>query len=166
MGERLAEQIEVTRASLSEKLIVHNLMQLYGHDFSEFDGADVDEYGLYRYDSIDHYWTEENCFPYLVRVGGKFAGLALLQRETKDDGSHNMFMAEFFILKKYRGQGIGQKVAFALFDRHSGEWQVSEIAQNYPAQAFWRKIIARYTGGPFEEEVLDDGCVLQTFLKR
>ncbi len=98
-----------------------------------------------------------------MRVAGKLAGFALVELSTRENGSPYTFMAEFFIMKKYRGQGIGQLVAFHLFDFYSGEWQVSEIAHNYPAQAFWRKIIGRYTDGQFEEEVIEDGDVLQRF---
>lgn len=163
MGENMAGSVEVRRASIGEKLIMRHLMQLYSYDFTEFDGVDADEYGLYRYDYLDHYWTEEKRLPFLVRVAGNLAGFALVKKERKDDGSPYTYMAEFFIMKKYRGQGIGQAVAFQLFDLFPGEWQVSEIAQNYPAQAFWRKIIARYTQGHYVEEVLDDGEVVQIF---
>jgi predicted acetyltransferase len=72
-------------------------------------------------------------------------------------------MVDFFILKKYRRQGIGQYVAYSLFDQFPGEWQVSEIAHNLPAQAFWRKIISRYRNGDFREELTEHGDVLQIF---
>lgn len=163
MTESPAEQIEVKRATIGEKLLLRHLVQLYSYDFTEFDHVDVDEDGLYRYDYFDHYWTEENRHPYILRVGGKPAGFAFIKVERADDGSPYTYMAEFFIMKKYRGQGIGQAVAVQLFDRYPGVWEVSEIAQNRPAQAFWRKIIGRYTGGKFEEETFDDGDVLQRF---
>ncbi len=163
MGEQLAGAVEVKRASISEKLIMRHLIQLYSYDFTEFDGVDADEYGLYRYDYLDHYWTEEKRHPYLVRVAGKLAGFALIKVNHKDDGTLSPYMAEFFIMKKYRGKGIGQVVAFYLFDLYPGEWEVSEIAQNYPAQAFWRKIIGRYTNGQFEEQMLEDGDIVQIF---
>jgi predicted acetyltransferase len=163
MGENIIEEIEVTRATVHEKLILRHLIQLYSYDFTEFDGVDADDYGLYRYDYFDHYWTEETRQPYLVRVAGKLAGFALVKTEKREDGTPYTFMAEFFIMKKYRGQGIGQVVAYHLFDLYPGEWEVSEIAHNYPAQAFWRKIIGRYTGGQFEEEIMEDGEVLQLF---
>ena len=111
----------------------------------------------------DNYWTEAKRHPYLVRVAGKLAGFALVKTEKHDDGTPYTYMAEFFIMKKYRGQGIGEAVAYWLFDHYPGDWEVSEIAQNVPAQAFWRKIIGRYTGGQFEEEVIEDGDVLQSF---
>jgi predicted acetyltransferase len=165
MGERLAGRIEVRRASTAEKVVVRHLMQLYNHDFAEFDGNDVGEDGLYAhaYD-LDRYWTGTTRHPFLVRVDGKLAGFALMEIEQKDDGSPYCFLAEFFIMKKYRGQGVGQAVAFALFDRYPGEWQVSQIERNLPAQVFWRKVIGRYTGGHFNENILEDGEVLQTFI--
>jgi predicted acetyltransferase len=71
-------------------------------------------------------------------------------------------MADFFILKKYRDQGIGQAAAFQLFDRFPGLWTVSELKFNLPAQAFWRTIISRYAGR-FSEYVAEDGCFVQDF---
>jgi predicted acetyltransferase len=163
MGESLAESVEVRRASIGDKIILRHLIQLYSYDFTEFVDIEMDEHGLYRYDYFDHYWTEEKRLPFLVRVAGKFAGFAFMKKEVKDDGSPYSYIAEFFIMKKYRGKGIGQAAAFQLFDLFPGEWQISELATNYPAQAFWRKIIGRYTGGAFEETVMEDGDVLQVF---
>lgn len=163
MESHLVDKVSVQRAAVHEKLILRHLLQLYCYDFTEFDGADVDDYGLYPYNYLDHYWTEENRHPYLVRVAGKLAGFALIRLLKNDEGADFTYMSEFFIMKKYRGKGIGQQVAFHLFDLYPGIWEVSEIATNYPAQAFWRKIIGRYTGGNFKEEIMEDGDVLQTF---
>ena len=166
MSENPTAQVEVAPASIQEKLILRHLIQLYSYDFTEFDGVDADDYGLYRYDYFDHYWTDTQRRPYLVRVAGKLAGFALLRLAHRDDGTPYTSMAEFFIMKKYRGKGVGQAAAFYLFDQYPGDWEVSEIAGNRPAQAFWRKIIGRYTGGQYEEETLDDGDVIQTFKGR
>ncbi len=46
--------IEVTEA---DKPVVRNLLELYQHDFSEFDDRDVDAHGLYGYPYLDHYWV-------------------------------------------------------------------------------------------------------------
>jgi predicted acetyltransferase len=47
-------------------------------------------------------------------------------------------------------------MARQVFDRFPGRWQVRELHNNTPAQAFWRAIIGRYTEGPFEEQQWDD----------
>jgi predicted acetyltransferase len=50
-------------------------------------------------------------------------------------------LAEFFILKRYRRTGIGLHAAQALFDRFRGRWQLSILARNAPAIAFWRRVL-------------------------
>jgi len=79
-----------------------------------------------------------------------------------EEGAPYTDVADFFILKKYRGQGIGQAAAFQLFDQYPGPWTVSELILNLPAQAFWRTIIGRYSGRQFTDYVSDD-CFVQDF---
>jgi predicted acetyltransferase len=149
--------IEVAEAVLHEKAIVRYLIELYRHDFSEFDDTDVDDFGLYGYRYLDHYWTEDGRYPFLVRVDGRIAGFALVRRR---DGLVTAgpvsSVAEFFILRKYRRRGVGERVARWLFERFPGSWEVQQTAENAPAQTFWRNVIERYTADQYREVVLDD----------
>jgi len=149
-------KIAVQAASVIDKTVLRNLMELYAYDFTEFDGCDVDVHGLYGYHRLDHYWTDEGRFPFLVRVDGKLAGFVLVRtlEEPADGPTHSI--AEFFVLKKYRRQGVGRAVAQRVFDPFPGAWSVSQIASNRPAQAFWRKVIAEYTHGEYGETWQDD----------
>jgi predicted acetyltransferase len=65
----------------------------------------------------------------------------------------HFWMDEFFVMQKYRRQGVGEHVATCLFDRFAGTWEVGEIPNNVNGQAFWRKVIGRYTGGHYEEQM-------------
>jgi predicted acetyltransferase len=51
---------------------------------------------------------------------------------------------------------VGEHVARTLFDRFPGRWEVSELRDNLAAQAFWRRVIGRYTGSAYREVTLDD----------
>jgi len=148
--------VELHPAQVEDKAILRQLLELYAYDFSEYDGADVDTHGLYGYDRLDHYWTEEGRAPFLVRVAGKWAGLALVREVTLPDSRPAHSIAEFFILRKYRRQGIGRMVARRLFDMFRGAWEVGQMAVNHQAQAFWRAVIADYTNGCFEETTRAD----------
>ena len=64
-------------------------------------------------------------------------------------------MAEFFIMRKYRRQGIGEYVARYIFDQFTGAWQVGQIYENKSAIAFWRRVINRYSQGDFQEHDLN-----------
>lgn len=144
--------MQVVEAGLAHKPVIARLLELYQYDFSEFDGEDVDDDGFYGSPSLDRYWTEADRCPFLLRVDGKWAGFALVRTGDPHD------MAEFFVMRKYRGAGIGTRFARDLFARFPGRWQVREIRANEPAQAFWRRAIPV----PFDEAEWERGP-MQTF---
>src|SRR3990172_5018318 len=117
--------IDVRPADVTERPVLRHLMELYLYDFSQFDGADVGPSGLYEYPYLDHYWVEPDRSPFLVRVDGRLAGFVLVARYNYLTGMKDAWvMAEFFILRKYRHQGIGEYVAWYIFDLFPGPWQV------------------------------------------
>lgn len=54
-------------------------------------------------------------------------------------------------MKKYRKAGVGKRAAHMVFNMFQGEWKVSQIESNIPAQCFWRNVISEYTRDQFEE---------------
>ena len=147
--------IETTRAPIEEKEVLQRLMELYLYDFSEFDGADLDDQGAYGYPYLDRYWIEPERVPFLIRVDEMLAGFVLVC-EHSWLGNPGKMIAEFFVMRKYRGRGVGRTAAFTVFDSFPGHWEVSQIAQNQPAQEFWRKVIGEYTHGNYREVMLDN----------
>jgi predicted acetyltransferase len=141
--------VEVVEAAIADKVVLSRLLELYRHDFSEFDGADVDTRGLYGYGYLDLYWTEPDRRPFLFRVDGHWAGFALVRAGTPHD------MAEFFVMRKYRRLGIGKEAARAVFARFPGDWQVRQMRRNRAATTFWRDAIPV----AFEDSVNDEGPV-------
>jgi predicted acetyltransferase len=148
--------IEIQEASIEDKPILRNLLELSHHDCSEFNRDDVDDHGLYGYKYLDHYWTEPGRHPFIVRVADKLAGFALVRTIPPGEGRVDYSMAEFFILRKYRRRRIGQVVAHRIFDRFPGRWRVAPERGNPPAKTFWRKAISRYTGGRYVEVQEED----------
>ncbi len=147
----MVEKINITveRVAKDHKCVVRNLMELYQHDHSEWDGAEMNEHGLYGYTYLDHYWTEEGRHPFLVRVDGKLAGFALVRTAPNTGGENRI--SEFFIVRKYRRKGIGRSVAHHVFDIFPGTWAVTQVEGNLPARAFWESVIANYTNDAFEQ---------------
>jgi len=145
--------VDVQSATIDEKPVIGRLLELYAHDFSELNGADVDERGVFGYRYLDSYWVETEHHPFLLRVNGRLAGFALVRTLPPHD------MAEFFVMRKYRRGGVGVHAARAVFARFPGEWQVREVASNVGAIAFWRHAIPV----PFTEDTNHEGPV-QHFL--
>jgi len=152
--------IDIQKASREEKYLLRNLMELCQHDYSEFNPEDVNEHGLFGYTYLDHYWTEPERHPFLVRVDSKVAGFVFVRR-LDEVPTHTI--AEFFILRKYRRRGIGQIVAYHIFDLFPGKWNVRQETGNLPAQAFWKKAIAHYTNNAYQEEETEQGPVQEFY---
>lgn len=137
-------------ATLNDKPVLRRLIELYRHDFSEFDGADLDERGLFGYPYLDRYWTEAERFPFLLHVDGRLAGFVLVNDRTlTPEGDYSL--AEFFVVRKYRRRGVGRQAALEVFGRFPGVWEVGVLAANTSAQAFWRATIASHIGTAVEE---------------
>ena len=155
-------EVELIRAAIEDKPVLRNLFQLYEYEFSEIEFADVNELGLYadpRYPDRywDRYWTEADMHPYLIRVDGKLAGFALVQRYSYFNSDENTHcISEFFVMPRYRLKGVGAWAATELFRLFPGRWEVAEMAANLSAQGFWRKVIGRCTGDEFREVALDN----------
>jgi predicted acetyltransferase len=128
-------RLELVEATVADEPVLGRLLELYQHDFSEFDGADVDADGLYRYRYLDNYWTEPARHPFLFRVDGHWAGFALVRAGEPHD------MTEFFVMRKYRRSGVGKQAARLLFVRFPGEWQVRQMRRNGASTIFWRDAI-------------------------
>ena len=158
MGLQYLQRSGLLGVTLSEipyedKSVLRNLMELYLHDHSEFDGADVDVHGLFGYRYIDHYWTEEGRYPFLIRVAGHIAGFVLVRRLSDELEAAKHSIAEFFVMRKYRQQGVGRQAAHRVFDLFPGDWHVGQGADNQGGQAFWRQVIGEYTGGEYTEGI-------------
>ncbi len=148
--------LDLSPASLAEKPTLKRLLELYLYDFTEYDDADLDDYGLYGYTYLDQYWNEPNRWPFLMRVDDKLAGFALVRRLDASEGGPAYSMAEFFVVRKYRGHGLGRQAARMLFERFPGRWRVAVWADNQPAQVFWHKVVEEFTGGDYSETWQDD----------
>lgn len=148
--------VAVQHVSPDSRPVVERLLQLYEYDVSGLFGADVGEDGLYHVMDLDEIWQH----PYRVftiRMHDHLAGLALITRHPAYLGAgETWLMNEFFVMCKYRRQGVGERAARALFDRFPGRWEVAGLAENTVAQAFWREVIRRYTGGRFGGMTIDN----------
>jgi predicted acetyltransferase len=139
---------------------VSNLARFYIYDMAEHAGFPFAANGDFVVgDQFNPWWGRERPsrpWPaewkgsaFLARVDGNPAGFALVTRQSEKPVTYDM--GEFFVARQYRRQKVGDRLATAMFDRFAGQWVVREMLSNVNAQAFWRRIIADYTGGKFTD---------------
>lgn len=154
--------LEIAPVANEDKVILHNLIQFYRYDSSEFDGHVLNKHGVYQYKYLDHQWTNDYRHPHFVKVNGEIAGFALvLKGVPKEYVKHSVAMethviSDFFIMRKFRNKGYGRQAAFAVFDLFPGAWEVKQTSTNVYANRFWNKVIHDYTNGSYTEVILNN----------
>ncbi len=159
-----SSNIGVRRATASDRLPLFRMLELYQHDLSDIWDQELDSHGEYGY-SLERYWKDPNCHPYVALRNGHYAGFALVDGATKIASSEK-WMDQFFVVKKYRRAGFGNAIATHVFSTLPGYWEVGQMTNNLPAQRFWRKMIAEHTGNIYAEHSLSGGSwqgVIQCF---
>ena len=144
-------------AQRSDAPLLENLFQFYRYDFAELIGGDVGHDGRFSLPPLSAYWQDSWRHPHIVRVDGQIAGFAFVQQRSRITQASDVWdVAEFFVMRRYRRQGVGSDAALHLFEQFRGRWEVRQIHANLAATKFWRTVIARHTGGRYSERVYDD----------
>lgn len=112
------------------------------------------------------WFADDSSHPLVILKNERPVGFALVSRPPRNRREEVDFcMAEFFIVPQSRRLGIGRDAAHLIFNRFAGTWTITEFVYNKPAIAFWRSIVADYTGGRYRE-TLANGEVKQVFRSR
>jgi predicted acetyltransferase len=158
-------EISIELVKKEEKEILRNLLEKYDYEFSQYNDNDVNNMGLYGYDYLDSFWTEEYRFSYFIKVNGKLVGFIMIgdYEEIKLDTNYSLY--NFFVMYKYRKHGIGKHVVKYILDKYKGKWQLKYHPKNEISKIFWNKVIGEYTNGKYEiikdnqESIYEDGTI-------
>lgn len=147
-GESAGPKVSVTPATTAERALIEGLFQFYLYDFSEMEppGANdlaFEETGGYRpFPPLATYFTDADRWPLVIRVDSSPAGFALINMVSHKGGQVERNMGEFFIARKYRGDGIAAEALHQVLALHPGRWEVAVVERNARARVFWPRAIA------------------------
>ena len=148
-------ELRDARRSPVDREWLANVYPFYLHDLSAFDEGyyTLDDRGLWRPDYLPSWLDEKEDHPLILLESGARVGFALVNEAPSRHLTPGIDyrMAEFFVLRRHRGRGIGRRAVFALFDRFRGKWEISELPRNAVAIGFWRAVIGEYGGGRHRE---------------
>lgn len=147
-------QIELVPVPLSDYPTIQNMARFYVYDMTEYmgheKGWEIPADGLFECINLKKYWEVPHAFPFMIRINNEIAGFVIIDKKGSDS-QVDFNVAQFFILRKFKKQGIGRLVAYECFDRFKGTWEVMVLPQNKGAYQFWKKIIGDYTKHHFQE---------------
>ncbi len=156
-SEQSAHRVTLLPAALEQKPILDDLFQQYARDFSAFHPVGFGADGRFHYSHLDSYWQDETRFPFLVMLDQQPAGFVLVQRGSQISENPAVWdMAEFFVVRDRRRNGIGTNVAHAVWTRFPGPWEVRVMQSNPDALLFWSAAVRNFAGQPVEPISLDE----------
>lgn len=89
------------------------------------------------YEHFDLYWSEPNSrWSFWLNIDDAKAGFALVRLDKE-----SMQMAEFFIARECRREGIGLAAARRMIARYPGPWCITQRESNAVAIAFWHRVL-------------------------
>lgn len=142
--------VEVLPIPYGEMQVLRNLVKLYCHEWSQYNGIDMDDKGEYAFEKrLDVFWNKARHFAFYIKAEGKLAGFALLDDDFDyvEDGDHAM--SEFFVLHKYRRDGIGSAAAKEIFRMFPGKWEIKMHPRNLASIRFWRNVVGEISPGGY-----------------
>jgi predicted acetyltransferase len=120
------------------------------------------EIGHREPDQTQRWYTDPSSILLTILDSMNPVGFALLARQTHASRTADFRMTDFFIARDARRRGVGQGAVRLILDRFAGRWEIVEYSRNKIAVGFWRRVIAAYTKGDYQERVTN-GEVRQTF---
>jgi predicted acetyltransferase len=122
------------------------------------------EVGHREPDQIARWFGDRNAYPLIILQASQQVGFAMVARGSAHPGEFGIDyrMAEFFVTRTRRRLGIGRTAVPLILNRFAGRWEISEFQRNASAVNFWRRVVAAYTRGKYQERIIN-GEVRQVF---
>jgi predicted acetyltransferase len=163
----VAVSVRDARAAPSDRLWIQSVYGDYLDDLNPGTGLfpRLGEVGHREPDQIAHWFADPNTYPLVIVRGAEPVGFARVLRTlaTAAPPRIDYRMAEFFITRPRRRLGIGQTAVKLILSRFAGRWEITEYLRNAGAVSFWRRVVAAYTQGRYQERVMN-GEVHQVFV--
>lgn len=157
--------VTVRVATASEKPLIDGLMQFYIYDWSEMEppestAFDVGANGLFApFPGLADYWTTPDHVPLLIQLGAATVGFALLNTHSHLTGSAiARNMAEFFVMRQHRRQGVAMAAVGRILAAYPGDWEIAIATRNVKAIAFWPRAIGAAANVRDLREAQGDGA--------
>jgi predicted acetyltransferase len=142
--------LHLTEVEAANVPLVERLLQLYWHDLSEFSSEEPQADAAFASGGAKP-WEDPDRHCHMVTLRGKPAGL-LFTAESSDGGGHAVHqLTDVFILRCYRGLGLGEEAVLMAVRPLAGPWTAKVQNDNTPGLAFFRRILRRNAGRNYRE---------------
>jgi predicted acetyltransferase len=170
LGPTVTVSVRDARPSQSDRLWIGSIYREYLDDLASVSTGIfpvLGEVGHREPDQIARWFGDSHAFPLIILKTTERVGFAMVARSQVPPGPPvvEYRMAEFFISRASRRLGVGRTAVNLILNRFAGRWEITEYVRNPGAVSFWRRVVAGYTRGRYQERVIN-GEVRQVFNSR
>jgi len=157
--------VTLVAATQADRTVLDNLFQYYLYEMSDFLSLSVGTHGRFSYNpaQIDHYLQRDDHYPFLIYADDELAGFSLLRRYPSEPDCYDI--GQFFVLRKFKGQGVGRAAFNLSVSRFPGRWITRVLKENRAALRFWTAVVSEYTGGEYILQEENDVDLIMDFLR-
>lgn len=139
---------ELVNVDKQDKEKLYRLLQYAMYDGSQYIDNDINMDCIFEYKWFDNYFTDSDRNAYFIKKDNSYLGMVMVNENLKFQ-QNGKSIAEFLIMPKYRRHHIGKKVAYEIFDKFKGNWEVQPMENNPIAYSFWKNVINEYINGNY-----------------
>ncbi len=156
--------IQLIRIEENARHVLENLFGYYIYDMSEYMGWNPNQDGKFTYNPthLDPYWQQEDHIPFFIYLGAELAGFALIRRYPENPSVYDM--AQFFVLRKFKGRGVGRHALAQIVAAFPGQWQIRVLLENSGALHFWKSAVTSLVGLAYTLSKQNDVDLIMHFI--
>lgn len=94
------------------------------------------------YPYLDAYFSETGRYPFVIRQRGSIVGFAYIRGPASTGRAWQV--AEFYIVPRSRGEGLGGAALASIWRRFPGDWELQVHVQNVIAIRFWLSCVNKW----------------------
>ncbi|CAM4049556.1 hypothetical protein VA7868_01245 [Vibrio aerogenes CECT 7868] len=158
--------VNLVEIQSKSRLTLENLFPYYIYDMSEFTGwgpTKDGHYDTYNPANLDIYWSSEEHVPYFILADNELAGFVLIRKYPVDRTVYDI--DQYFILRKFKKQGIGKEALKQVLHLYPGKWQIRVLKENTGAFKFWLSAVSEIVGQKYVSEEDIDVDLLMNFIR-
>lgn len=139
-------KVSLQPIEIKERHVLENLFSYYVYEFSRALAISPDKNGKFTVESdkLNPYWLRDDHHAYFILCDGELAGFVLVRRYPPNIAVWDI--DQFFVLRKFKGKGVGKKALMSVLEKQPGNWQIRILKENIRVLGFWQTVVESLVG--------------------
>ncbi len=136
--------VTLQKVKEKDRELLFSLNQAYLKEMTKYYPDEPDENGYYTYGFFDEYFVDKKRIAYFILNDKEIVGFCMLNPYSYFDRDVDYVLAEFTILRAFRGNHYARETIELLFTIYHGKWEIKYNINNEKAKNLWTSVTKKY----------------------